>query len=116
DLSKLAKPRIAVVTNVGSAHIENFNSIEDVAAAKRELVESLPPYGIAVLNADDPLVSRFADAHQGRTVLFGLSESAQIRAENVVLERDSVRFCVGNVQFHSSLLGRHGVLNLLAGI
>jgi UDP-N-acetylmuramoyl-tripeptide--D-alanyl-D-alanine ligase len=116
DLSAIARPQIGVVTNVGHAHMEAFDSIEGVAAAKRELIEALPSDGIAVLNADDPLVSRFRDIHPGRIVTFGLSESADVRAENVELSAEGVRFRVGSVQFTSRLLGRHSVLNLLAGI
>src|SRR5580658_1454444 len=71
-LCTIAKPRIGVVTNVGHAHIEFFDSIDGVAAAKRELIESLPPDGIAVLNADDPLVRGFREVHPGRTITFGI--------------------------------------------
>jgi UDP-N-acetylmuramoyl-tripeptide--D-alanyl-D-alanine ligase len=115
-LCEIAKPRIGVVTNVGHAHMESFDSIEAVAAAKRELIESLPPDGIAVLNADDPLVSRFGESHPWRTITFGLSEKAEVRAEDVVFSTDGVRFSVGDVHFESSLLGRHSILNILAGI
>src|ERR1700730_15667965 len=83
DLSAITRRRIVVVTNVGHAHMEAFNSIEGVAAAKRELIEGLPPDGIAVLNADDPLVVRFRDVHQGHTITFGLNEGANVRGENV---------------------------------
>ncbi len=116
DLARIAKPRIGVVTNVGHAHMEAFDSIPAVAAAKRELIEALPPDGIAVLNADDPLVSGFRDAHRGRVITFGLSEGTDVRAENVEASIEGVRFSVGGTQFESPLPGKHSISNLLAGI
>jgi UDP-N-acetylmuramoyl-tripeptide--D-alanyl-D-alanine ligase len=116
DLSRIARPDIGVVTNVGYAHIEAFDSVEGIAAAKRELIESLPPDGIAVLNADDPRVSRFGHAFSGRVVRFGLSAEADVRAEDVEYSLEGVRFRVGDVTFNSPVFGRHGVSNLLAGI
>jgi UDP-N-acetylmuramyl pentapeptide synthase len=70
----MARPEIGVVTNVGYAHVEFFDSIEGIAAAKRELIEGLPRDGVAVLNADDARVRGFRDAHPGRSVTFGFSE------------------------------------------
>ena len=116
ELSKIARPRVGVVTNVGYAHIEAFDSIDGIAAAKRELIDSLPPDGIAILNADDPRVARFSDGRAGRTITFGLSEDADIRAEDVELLSESSRFRVGDVQFETRLPGRPGILNVLAGI
>src|SRR5580698_2559023 len=103
-LSAIAKPRIGVVTNVGHAHIEAFDSIEGVAAAKRELIESLPADGIAVLNADDPLVSKFGEVHRGRTVTFGITSAADFRGEQVQLTDHGVSFSVDGVQFESALV------------
>jgi UDP-N-acetylmuramoyl-tripeptide--D-alanyl-D-alanine ligase len=115
-LCAIARPRIGVVTNVGHAHMEAFDSIEGVAAAKRELIEALPPDGIAVLNTDDPLVIGFRDAHPGRTITFGMSPGADVRAEHVEVASEGVRFEVAGAHFESPLLGRHSILNLLAGI
>lgn len=116
NLARIARPQIGVVTNVGYAHTENFDSIEGVAAAKRELIESLPADGVAVLNADDSRVAAFAGAHPGRRVTFGLSPNADVRAEDVEFSFEYSRFRVGSTQFETPLVGRSGVLNVLAGI
>jgi UDP-N-acetylmuramoyl-tripeptide--D-alanyl-D-alanine ligase len=115
-LARIARPDIGVVTNVGYAHVEAFGSIEGVARAKRELIEELPPEGVAVLNADDRLVAEFGKVHRGRVVTFGLGENADVRAENVEFGTDGVRFCCHGAQFESPLVGRHGLSNVLAGI
>jgi UDP-N-acetylmuramoyl-tripeptide--D-alanyl-D-alanine ligase len=117
ELSKIARPRIGVVTNVGYAHIEAFESIDGIAAAKRELIDSLPPDGIAVLNADDARVARFADGIAPETAItFGFSEYADVRAEDVEFLPAGTRFRVDAVHFETRLLGRPGILNVLAGI
>jgi UDP-N-acetylmuramoyl-tripeptide--D-alanyl-D-alanine ligase len=120
ELAAIARPDVGVVTNVGYAHIENFESIEEIAAAKRELVEALGDRGTAVLNADDERVAAFAAGHHGRTILYGQSPAAQVRAEDVEYARGDgspgVRFRVGTTRFESALTGRHSVSNLLAGI
>jgi UDP-N-acetylmuramoyl-tripeptide--D-alanyl-D-alanine ligase len=115
-LAGIARPQVGVVTNVGWAHIENFDSIEGIAAAKRELVESLGSSGTAVLNADDARVAAFANAHLGRSVLYGESPEAHVRAEGIEFLAEGVKFRVGGVTFESPLTRRHGVSNLLAGI
>ncbi len=95
ELAAIARPEMGVVTNVGYAHVEFFDSIDGVAAAKRELIEGLPRDGVAVLNADDPRVLRFRDGHPGRSVTFGFSADADVRAEAVVFRTDGTRFRVG---------------------
>ncbi len=115
-LASIAAPTIGVVTNVGRAHLEFFDSVDQVALAKRELIESLPPEGAAVLNADDARVAAFANGFSGRVVTFGFSESAAVRADRVELLPDGARFRCGGADFETSLLGRHGISNLLAAI
>jgi UDP-N-acetylmuramoyl-tripeptide--D-alanyl-D-alanine ligase len=117
ELAYIAGPQIGVVTNVGWAHTEFFpDGIEGVAKAKRELIEELPPNGVAVLNADDERVTAFAGAHPGRSILFGFAEDAEVRAEDLRTCPSATRFrCLG-VEFESPLAGRHGVSNVLAAI
>lgn len=115
-LGSLAHPQVGVVTNVGYAHIEYFADIEGIALAKRELVEALGPEGTAILNADDARVAGFRGVHEGRTLTYGFSDDADVKAEEVRLYPDGSEFRVRDTKFRSSLRGRHGVSNLLAGI
>jgi UDP-N-acetylmuramoyl-tripeptide--D-alanyl-D-alanine ligase len=116
ELAEIAKPGVGVVTNVGWAHIENFESRQGIAAAKRELVEALGPQGVAVLNADDERVAAFARIHPGQTILYGQSADAAVRAEDVQYSLEGVRFRVGQTRFETQLTGRHSVSNILAGL
>ncbi len=115
-LCGIAAPDIGVVTNVGYAHVENFDSIDGIAAAKRELIESLPPDGAAVLNADDPRVADFARSYAGRVVTYGTSEGADIRAVDIRHDAESSTFTVSGEAVSLPLPGRHAISNALAGI
>ena len=115
-LAALARPQVGVVTNVGYAHVENFSGIEGIALAKRELVESLGAEGTAVLNADDARVLAFREIHPGPVVTYGFSTRADVRGEDLELSPEGATFRVGETNFHTSLQGRHGALNVLAGI
>jgi UDP-N-acetylmuramoyl-tripeptide--D-alanyl-D-alanine ligase len=70
---------VAVVTTVGLDHYRNFRSREAVAWEKGRLVEMLPPHGLAVLNADDPLVLAMKDRTSARVLTFGRAAEAQVR-------------------------------------
>lgn len=70
-LTGLVPPRVGLVLNVGTAHIGEFGGREQIAQAKGEMVESLPEDGVAVLNADDPLVRAMSSRTKARVVLFG---------------------------------------------
>jgi UDP-N-acetylmuramoyl-tripeptide--D-alanyl-D-alanine ligase len=77
----LLKPRVGVLTNIGSDHISEFRTLEAVATEKAKLIAGLPPDGIAVLNADEPRVAAMASSCRARVVTFGLYSDAQFRAE-----------------------------------
>ena len=78
-LCRLTPPDIAVVLNVGSAHLGEFGSRDNIAASKGEIVEALGPDGVAVLNADDPLVAAMATRTRGRVLTFGHAATADMR-------------------------------------
>ncbi|SFK05207.1 UDP-N-acetylmuramoyl-tripeptide--D-alanyl-D-alanine ligase [Streptomyces pini] len=121
-LTGLTPPRIGVVLNVGSAHIGEFGGREQIALAKGELVESLPPAdegGVAVLNADDPLVRAMRARTEARVLLFGEAEEADIRAENVRLTPKgqpafTLHTPTGCSDVTMRLYGEHHVSNALA--
>ena len=121
-LAKIAEPNWAVVSNVAPVHLEHFpDGIAGIAKAKYELVESLPSNGIAILNADDDYVASFAREMGPRAVMYGLTESAKVRAKSLAEAGiDGVRFTVvageEEADVHLRLLGLHNVSNALAAI
>jgi UDP-N-acetylmuramoyl-tripeptide--D-alanyl-D-alanine ligase len=121
-LCRIAEPNWGVVSNVGPAHIEFFaDGIDGIARAKRELVESLPADGLAILNADDERVAAFAQGLGERAVLYGTSAAAQVRAQDVVeAGSDGLRFTLlaagEEAECTLQMLGRHNVLNALAAV
>lgn len=118
-LAQIAEPRLGIVTNVQSSHLERLGTLERIAEAKAELPESLPSDGVAILNADDLRVRAMADKTPARTELYGLSADAHIRATNPVshgLRGVEFRLHVGrdSAQVHLPLLGLHSVHAALA--
>ena len=120
-LTRIAAPDWGVVTNVGTAHIENFpDGQAGVARAKLELVEALPASGVAFLNCDDPYVSQFGRDFAGRAVYFGAGPCADPRLleANEDLAGLHLRFRAGEREgsLTLKLLGAHNALNALAGL
>jgi len=120
-LAKLAQPDCGVVTIVAPVHLEFFDSIAAIARAKRELIESLPPNGIAVLNADDPYVSQFGRDFPGKVVYFGLHKPADVTARDIqALHPLGAAFeVVYNDEIAPAalpLLGEHSIYNALAAV
>ena len=123
-LAKIAEPDWAVVSNVAAVHLEFFpEGIAGIAKAKYELVQSLPPDGLAFLNADDEYVSAMARGMGDRAVMYGLAQTAQVRATEIEdhgLYGTSFRVIAMSeddalpVTLH--LPGSHNVMNALAAV
>lgn len=119
QLAGFAEPNIVVITNVGLTHLEILGTIENIALAKQELVESLPSSGLAVLNGDDPLVRRMGKATTAKTVFYGLEgDDLAYRGRVIRSWEEGSAFMVdcGKEQLELTipLPGRHNILNALA--
>jgi UDP-N-acetylmuramoyl-tripeptide--D-alanyl-D-alanine ligase len=118
-LCRVAPPSLGVVLCVGNAHAGEFGGVEQIAAAKAELPQALPAGGVALLNADDPLVAAMADRTAARVVTFGRSPGADVRATGVVLDELSrpsftLEMPDGAAAVTLRLHGEHNVTNALA--
>jgi UDP-N-acetylmuramoyl-tripeptide--D-alanyl-D-alanine ligase len=119
-LVDIAPPEVGVVGNVGTAHIEFFGSQERIARAKAEMVDGVKPGGVAVLNADDPLVIGMRERRDDVAVIsFAVSASASVRAREIaVAPSGGSRFVLetpdGDAVVTMPLIGRHNVYNALA--
>ena len=114
-LTALARPRVGIVTGIGSVHLEYFNGREELARAKGELVAALPSDGAAVLNAEDDFFGLLAGMTPARVVSFGL-EGGDYHAESYRPDGNGSSFSVRGVNVRLRLGGRHQVKNALAAL
>ncbi len=118
-LGNLAHHDLAVVTCVAPVHLEFFSSVAEIARAKYEIIETLHPGGVAVLNADDAYVSQFGRDYHGKVVTFGLRHPADVSAQNIRMngaDGSSFDLLVEGVRepVMLPLLGEHNIYNALA--
>jgi UDP-N-acetylmuramoyl-tripeptide--D-alanyl-D-alanine ligase len=121
-LAAIARPDVAILTRVAPAHLMNFSSVEEIALAKRELVEGLNgPNSLAVLNSDDLRVAAMARVAPGRVIFYGVETPAEFRAEGIE-DRGALGSAFTLIhkgqrtRLETSLPGRHVVWNALAAI
>jgi len=120
-LARIAAPDWGVITNIGSAHVENFaDGQAGIARAKFELIEALPPNGVAFLNCDDAYAAQFGRDFPGRVVHFGAGPCANPQilstAEDLGGLRIHLRAREREADLTLHLLGAHNALNALAGL
>jgi UDP-N-acetylmuramoyl-tripeptide--D-alanyl-D-alanine ligase len=118
ELCAIARPDLSIVLNVGTAHIGEFGTQADIARAKGELVEALEVEGVAVLNADDPLVAAMAARTNATVRTFGES-AADVHLQDVTLDdlgRPSFTIATADAKAEVSLklVGEHQALNATA--
>jgi UDP-N-acetylmuramoyl-tripeptide--D-alanyl-D-alanine ligase len=120
-LVRLARPDVGIVLKVGLAHAGEFGGIEQTVRAKSEMITDLLETDVAVLNADDPRVVPMAGLTRARVVWFGLADSADVRAVDIVSHARGTEFTVvvpggESARVRFAVLGEHHVMNALAAI
>ena len=117
-LSEICRPDIGVITMIGTAHLENFSSQDDIAKAKAELFRHLQPNGIAVLNLDDSRLEALAPKLSAPVIFFGTADAAQVRARQVVSHGAQTSFTLdlpdGSTPVTLPIAGTFMVSNALA--
>ena len=123
--SHYVKPDVVVITNVGIAHIEGFGDLKGIAKAKGEIIQSLENDGVAVLNKEDDFYPLWLElAEQRKVVSFGLENSADINAQNIIFSIKDNEFisqfnlvtATDSIKINLKLAGQHNVLNALAAV
>jgi UDP-N-acetylmuramoyl-tripeptide--D-alanyl-D-alanine ligase len=122
ELCDFVHPVIGILTAIGPQHLERFKTVENVQATKYELIEALPPSGVAVFNNDDPRCRALADRTTHlRVMRYGLDTNGQsldLWAEAISMGPEGLSFTMAGkdgrrVDVRTILLGRHNVLNIL---
>lgn len=120
-LCRIARPAIGIVTRVGEAHTSMVGGLDGVARAKGELVEALPSFGAAILNADDERVLGMRSRTDARVLTYGESEVADVRIDALRIGDDgAARFIArtpsGSIDVALSVPGRHMASNAAAAV
>ncbi len=123
EMTKLVKPDIGIITSIGPCHLETFKTMENIAKTKYELIEGLSGDGCAIFNYDNEYVRKLADMTYTKKLLYGLKNhnNLDVYAEDIVTGIEGSTFTLnikgkGTVECKTKLLGKHNVLNILAGV
>ena len=116
-LAAIIKPELAVITNIGPAHLETLKSIDNVVKAKFELIDTLPVGATVVLNADDPYLMAEAGRRHLKFIGFGLTQKTDFVAADIrAVDHERQEFSVDGNSLMLSLPGRVNLYNALAAI
>ncbi len=118
-LAQIAKPEIGVITNIGISHIERLGSQGAIAEAKSELLQELPPDGLAILNAEDGYFTVMRDRFGGRVISFGSSQDADIVGARIKQSKEGRWTCAimkegATIKVSLPVIGNYNVFNALA--
>ena len=118
-LSSIARPDLAIITNIGTMHIEHLGTREGILQAKLEIMRGMPDDGVGVFNGDEPLLWNIRAIGKHKKYYYGIENHAcDVTATDIVELDDGVRFVVHGFgqqfELFVPMLGRHAVYNALA--
>lgn len=123
NLTKIAKPTVAVITNVGTAHIGNLGSREKILRAKLEILEGLQENGTLVINNDNDLLHEWYESEESKkfnVVTFGIENKSDVMPYDIVLSENGSTYKIDfdgeTYNVNISVGGNHFVLNSLCAI
>ena len=119
-LSKLIKPQIGIIINIGEAHLENFNNVSGIAKAKSEIIENIEPGGTIILNRDDSFFNflfKKAKSYNLKILTFGKHKESDICLKKIINSRNSSRLFINfDKQSINFEIGDLNIYNVLASI
>ena len=111
-LTNIAKPTIAVITNIGTSHIGNLGSRENILKAKLEILEGLS--GPIIVNYDNDMLGNWANQEKDREIItFGIDSEANYQASNIRYSKRGSSFTLGNLKFQIPVIGKAFIYNAL---
>ena len=123
ELCDLVHPTYGILTTIGTAHLDSFGSRENIQKGKFELIESLPPDGLAILNMDDEYQVSYKIKNNVKVLWVGIeNENADLYASNIKASKDGMSFDIyfkkENIKhtFNTILLGNSNVYNILEAV
>ena len=109
-------PHIAVITNIGSAHLENLGCKENTLKAKKEICSTLGEDDFCLVNGDDPYLRQIKDEIYHVVRVGIIHDDVDLKAENVTTGKNGIDFDVAGEHFHFKIPGIHNVYNCLMAI
>lgn len=117
-LSNIAKPDVAIITNIGEAHLQDLGSRKAIAEAKLEITSGLKKDGILFIDGDEPLLTEKVKTSPFQVKTFGITDNNDFFPKNITQRKNGTSFIVNDRddKFFIPVLGKHNVTNSLAAI
>ena len=113
-LTKIAKPNIAIITNIGTSHIGNLGSRENILKAKLEILEGLS--GPIIINNDNDLLHEWNESEKNREIItFGIEEASDYQAKNIRYQKEGSYFTMNQEEYVLPVYGKAFIYNALMG-